>query len=57
MRAKVMGALKAVVAGVFAGGAALAVVLGADPELTAAIFVVLTPLMVYLAPNSKSLKG
>ena len=46
------GAAKAVVAGIAAGGAALAVVLGADPEVVAAVAAVLAPLFVYLTPNA-----
>lgn len=46
------GAAKAVVAGIAAGGAALAVLLGADPEVVAALAVVLGPLLVYITPNA-----
>lgn len=47
----VLGALKALAAGVAAGGAALAVLLGADPELVAAVTVVVAPVLTYLTPN------
>lgn len=46
-----LGAAKALVAGVATSGAALAVLLGVDPELAAAVTAVLGPLFVYLVPN------
>jgi len=52
MKAWILGAAKALVAGVSVGGGALAIVLGADKELIAALWVVLTPLFVYVTPNA-----
>lgn len=48
---KILGAAKALVAGVAAGGAALAVYLGVDPELVALVAVIVTPVLTYLVPN------
>lgn len=45
------GIAKAIVAGIATGGGGLAIVLGADPDIVAAILVVLNPLFVYLVPN------
>lgn len=50
----ILGALKALVAGIAIGGAGLAVVLGAAPELVAAVGVVLGPLFVYIVPNLRT---
>lgn len=49
----VLGALKALVAGVAIGGAALAILLGADPAVVGAVGVVLGPLAVYLTGNKQ----
>ncbi len=46
------GAAKAVVAGLFAGAGGLAILLGADAEIVAAVEFILAPLAVYLVPNA-----
>ena len=51
MAEKILGALKALVAGFTAGGAALLVYLGVPEELVAIVFVILGPLLVYFTPN------
>lgn len=51
MVAWILGALKALVAGVAVGGAALAIYLGVDKELVAILTVIFGPLLVYIVPN------
>lgn len=46
-----LGAAKAVVTGIAAGGAALAVYLGVSPDLVAIVTVIVTPVLVYITPN------
>jgi hypothetical protein len=53
MKTYLLGALKALVAGIATSGAALAVILGAPETLVLALWAVLTPLFVYLAPNAR----
>ena len=47
----ILGAAKALVTGVAAGGATLAVYLGVDPELVAIVALIVTPVLVYAVPN------
>jgi hypothetical protein len=49
-----LGAAKAVVAGIAIGGAGLAIVLGADKEIVGAVAIVLGPLLVYITKNKES---
>ena len=51
MPAFILGALKALVTGVAAGGAALAIYLGAAAELVAIVTVIVAPVLTYLVPN------
>lgn len=46
------GIAKAVVAGVVAGGGALLIYLGVDPELVSIIGTILGPIAVYVVPNA-----
>lgn len=52
MTSFLQGAAKALVAGLVAGGATLAVYLGVDPQLVGILGTILGPLAVYIVPNS-----
>jgi hypothetical protein len=48
-----LGAAKAVVAGIAVGGAAVAIDAGADPKTVGLVGVVLAPLFVYITRNKE----